>query len=274
MPEDAPPAGTATPALKGPRAAIIISALISLALIYSNIRSFMGPPTTMINVDVPWLGLTEAGTILLVMRPAWRGQLWAVTVQAAVLLLVALHSYWLLSTDRWMSGGGNFVDGNAALWRTGFGEAYLVVMLPYFFVIVSEATFIIRQLTGRKRTPTRTPIWLRVTVAITGLIAVDMIGLLIGPFWQGFPEGVVLLALLWPAWNGRLWAVSAQAAVLLISVFHSYAYYSQLNPLSDPAGHRLVFLAPVLFILILFDAIFVLPQLQSKRLPTHRTVTH
>lgn len=303
MNEDVLPAGTAAQARvpRGPRAAIIISALIAFALITSNIRAAMGPPT-MINVEVPWLGFTEAGAILLAMWPAWRGRLWAVSAQAAVLLFVAVHSYWLLSTDRWMSGGGTFVDGNAALWRTGFGEAYLVVMLPYFIVIVSEATFVIRQRKTRRSTteaiagpgdagavlsgdgtvsgnvrsggkgnPVRAPVWLRVVVATTGLVAVDMTGLLIGPFWQGVPEGVVLLAVLWPAWMGRLWAVSVQAAVLLISVFHSYFFYSQLSPLSGPGGYYLIFLAP-LFVLILFDVLFAVPRLRSRRQLADRAI--
>ncbi|MEW1808453.1 hypothetical protein [Pseudarthrobacter sp. NPDC080039] len=217
--------------------------------------------------------------------------------------MVAFHSYWLLSTDRWMSGGGSFIDGSVALWRTGFGEDYLLVMLPYFVVIVSEATFVIRKVKGRrsktpaiarpddagtvlpragtvsgivrsggKDTPVRATVWLRVGVAITGLIAVDMTGLLIGPFWQGVPEGVVLLAVLWPAWKGRLWAVSVPGAVLLLSVFHSYFFYSQLNSLPDPGGYHLIFLAPLLFVPILFDVIFVVPQLRGRRVPEGRAI--
>lgn len=104
----------------------------------------------MINVEVPWLGLTEAGILLLAALPAWRGRLWAVSAQTVLLLFVVFHSYWLLATTPWLSQGGGFVTGNSAVWSAGFGEGYLVVMLPYVVVIASEAAFVIGRLKGRR----------------------------------------------------------------------------------------------------------------------------
>lgn len=279
---------------RGPRAAVVTTALISLVLIAVNIRAAISPPD-MINVEVPWLGLTEAGILLLALWPAWRGRLWALSTQTAVLLFVVFHSYWRLATSRWMSAGGGFLRGNSAVWSTGSGGAYLVVMLPYFLVIASEATFVIGQLKGHrskttaiapigdaavppgdgtitgkarpagKGTAVRTPVRIRVVTAITVLVSAQMIGLLTGPEWQGIPEGVFLLALLLPAWRGQLWAVSVQGAVLLVAVFHSwFSFYSHPNPMSGLGGYYPIFLAPLLA-LTLIDADFVFRQLQSRR---------
>ncbi|GAB3557647.1 hypothetical protein GCM10027405_02800 [Arthrobacter alkaliphilus] len=165
MNADALPGGRTTHAraLRGPRVAVVLSALISLALIAVNIRASIGRPD-MLNVEVPWLGLAEAGILLLAVWPAWRGRLWAVSAQTVVLIFVVFHSYWRLATSHWMSGGEGFAKGNAAVWNTGFGEAYLVVMMPYLVVILSEAAFVIRQLSvsrGRSgpriRAPRRLP---------------------------------------------------------------------------------------------------------------------
>ncbi|WP_422934229.1 hypothetical protein [Sinomonas sp. P47F7] len=287
---------TQTKAPSGPRVAVVVSALISCALIAVNIRASIGPPN-MISVEVPWLGLTEAGILLLALWPAWKGRLWALSAQTVVLLFVVFHSYWLLATTPWMSAGGGFLRGNSAVWSTGFGQGYLLVMLPYSLVIASEATFVVGQLkarwsktaanastgdagaaprgdgerqrpTGGKGSPVRAPVRVRVVAAITGLVAVQMTGLLwFGSVWQGVPEAVVLVVVLGPAWRGKLWAVSAQGSVLLIAVFHSFvSFYSQPNPMSGLGGYYPILLAPLLA-LILFDVDFVLRQLRSRQLP-------
>ncbi|WP_125616923.1 hypothetical protein [Specibacter cremeus] len=90
--------------------------------------------------------MTEVAILLLVLWPAWRSHLWAVGIQAAVLLFVVGHSYWILINDPWVGGAGNPGHGNAEVWGTGIGVVFIILNIPLLVVIVVEVEFLIDRL--------------------------------------------------------------------------------------------------------------------------------
>jgi hypothetical protein len=116
------------------RVVLVIAGVIAALLLINNLRP--GATVGLLNVNIPWLGVTEAVVLILALLPAWAGRIWAYPVVIVTLLFVIVHSYWLAINDPWMGGHGSPLEGNAAFWRTGLAEAFLIADIPSLAVIV------------------------------------------------------------------------------------------------------------------------------------------
>ncbi|MEZ2389072.1 hypothetical protein AB6813_05885 [bacterium RCC_150] len=129
------------------RVVLVIAGVIAALLLINNLRP--SASEGLLNVNIPWLGVTEAVVLILTLLPAWAGRIWAYGVVVLTLLFVIVHSYWLAINDPWMGGHGNPLEGNAAFWQTGFAVAFLLADIPSLTVIVVLTSHFFRTL----RTP-------------------------------------------------------------------------------------------------------------------------
>lgn len=126
------------------RVVLVIAGVIAALLLINNLRP--DAHAGYLNVNIPWLGVTEAVVLILALLPAWAGRLWAYGVVVVTLLFVILHSYWLAINDPWIGGQGNPLNGNAGFWSTGFAEAFLIADIPSLTVIVVLTSHFFRAL--------------------------------------------------------------------------------------------------------------------------------